>query len=243
MNYYELLGISIDASNEEIKSAYKREIKKWHPDINKDEEAVDITMKLNEAKETLLDKDKRFEYDNYLIHKDDKVYEKYTNVKTENTNIEVDPQQYEKYEERLVTKWEYLREYLCSSNIKVLRRFFGLIFVLLETFLCYILKCFIVLLSCLCFIISNLIITLFKLLLPIYLLIIGYLIFIIASKGFNFVLNDNMVILIGILIYFFVYLIGLVLPIIGGKLISQKVFDILYNKLDVFLFKKAVGYK
>ena len=243
MNYYELLGIDINASEAEIKSAYKREIKKWHPDVNKDEEAVLITTKLNEAKEILLNKEKKEEYDNYIIHKEDKTYEKYTNVKSENNSVEIDPVEYEKYEEKFVTKWEYLADYLRASSISLLRRIIGLIFVLLETFLCFILKCFIVLLSLLCFIISRLIIIVFKLLLPIYLFIVIYLIIGFISKGYEYLFNENIMIIYGILIYIFVFVVGILLPIVGKKLISQKVFDLLYNKLDVFLFKKSVGYK
>ena len=243
MNYYELLGIDINASDEEIKQAYKQEIKKWHPDINKDEKAIDITIKLNEAKETLLDKGKREEYNNYLINKEDKVYEKYTNVKTNNYEYEVDSNEYEKYEEKMVTKWQYLYEFLRFNNISFLRRIIGLIFVLLESLLCYILKCFIVLMSYLCFIISNLIILLFKILLPLYLFVVCYLIFIYLSKGYDILINEKIGILYSVIIYVLIFIIGLILPIIGNKLISQKVFDLLYNKLDVYLFKKAVGYK
>ena len=76
MNYYELLGIKVDASDDEIKDAYKREIKKWHPDINKDPEAVNISMKINEAKDILLDKEKRKEYDYSLKKEEEKVYNK-----------------------------------------------------------------------------------------------------------------------------------------------------------------------
>ena len=63
LNYYELLGISEIATKEEIKKAYKTQMKNWHPDINKSEEAPEMSIKLNEAKETLLDDDKRKAYD------------------------------------------------------------------------------------------------------------------------------------------------------------------------------------
>ena len=62
MNYYELLGIDSNASADEIKRAYKTQMKKWHPDINKDEDAVSMSMKINEAKDVLLDEVKRQEY-------------------------------------------------------------------------------------------------------------------------------------------------------------------------------------
>ena len=241
MNYYELLGISIDATDDEIKSAYKREIKKWHPDVNKDEEAVTISMKLNEAKTTLLDKEKRLEYDNFINHKEADNYQRYTNVRPQEEDIEVP--QYEEYEERLVTKWEYLKEYLFTSNINIFRRIISLIFVLLETFLCFLLKCIIIGLSFLCFILSDLIIFIFRFLSPVAIILILYMVYIIVSKGFNGLITNNILLFKGVIIYIIVYIIGIFLPIIGKKLISQDVFELLYNKLDVFLFKKSVGYK
>ena len=66
INYYELLGIKKDATEEEIKKAYRMQAKKWHPDLNKDKDAASISMKLNEAKEVLLDPLKRKDYDKYL---------------------------------------------------------------------------------------------------------------------------------------------------------------------------------
>ena len=51
INYYDLLGVSKDCTKEEIRKAYIKQIKKWHPDINKDDAAIDITRKLNDAKE------------------------------------------------------------------------------------------------------------------------------------------------------------------------------------------------
>ena len=40
-------------------------MKKWHPDINKDPNAVNISSRINEAKEILLDPIKRYDYDEY----------------------------------------------------------------------------------------------------------------------------------------------------------------------------------
>ena len=239
MNYYELLGIDINASEEEIKTAYKREIKKWHPDINSDEKAVSMTMKLNEAKEILLDKDKRMEYDNFINHKEEVVYQKYTNSKPQDDEY----QKYEEYEEKFVTKWEYLREYLRCKNINIFRRIIGLIFVLLETFLCFILKCFIIIVSYLCFVISNIIILLLKILSPILFILAIYIAYIVITKGFNTLINNNYTEFRGILLFIIIYIIAIILPYIGKLIISQKVFDLLYNKLDVYLFKKSVGYK
>ena len=88
MNYYELLGVSENATKEEIKQAYKIQMKKWHPDINKSKEAPKMSIKLNEAKETLLDDDKRKAYDLSLNQEINNNYNKYNyqkKNKTQNT--------------------------------------------------------------------------------------------------------------------------------------------------------------
>lgn len=62
-NYYEVLGVSQDAGEMEIKKAYRSLSLKYHPDRNPSEEAKDIIQKINEAYETLGDKSKRNQYD------------------------------------------------------------------------------------------------------------------------------------------------------------------------------------
>lgn len=51
---YRILGISRRASQEEIKAAYLKLIKQWHPDLNKSLEAKEKAKKINEAYETLI---------------------------------------------------------------------------------------------------------------------------------------------------------------------------------------------
>ena len=65
VDYYKLLGVSVFASNEEIRSAYMKRIKEYHPDTYKGnaKEAENITAELNVAYSTLKDKDKKFVYD------------------------------------------------------------------------------------------------------------------------------------------------------------------------------------
>ena len=62
-NHYEILGVSQDAGDMEIKKAYRGLSLKYHPDRNPTEEAKDMIQKVNEAYEILGDKSKRKQYD------------------------------------------------------------------------------------------------------------------------------------------------------------------------------------
>jgi len=62
---YETLGVSEGSSADEIKKAYRKLARKYHPDVNKDEEAIDKFKEINAAYEVLSDKKKKDEYDMY----------------------------------------------------------------------------------------------------------------------------------------------------------------------------------
>lgn len=64
-NYYDILGVGKDASPEDIKSAYRRLAKKYHPDVNKDPGAQDKFKEINEAYECLSDPQKKSNYDQF----------------------------------------------------------------------------------------------------------------------------------------------------------------------------------
>ncbi len=64
-DYYEVLGVDKNASKEEIKKAYKKLAKKYHPDINKSKDAEEKFKKINEAASVLLDDNKRKNYDRF----------------------------------------------------------------------------------------------------------------------------------------------------------------------------------
>jgi DnaJ-class molecular chaperone len=65
MDYYEILGVSKNATLDEIKAAYRKLALKWHPDKNKSPEAVEKFKQINKAYEVLSDPKKREIYDQY----------------------------------------------------------------------------------------------------------------------------------------------------------------------------------
>ncbi|KAI8081439.1 DnaJ domain-containing protein [Halteromyces radiatus] len=66
-DYYAILGVSKDASDDDIKKAYRKQALKWHPDRNKDnsEKAKEKFQEVGEAFEVLSDKNKRAIFDQY----------------------------------------------------------------------------------------------------------------------------------------------------------------------------------
>ena len=68
MNYYQILGVSENASQSEIREAYKKLIKQYHPDIYKGtpEYGEKVTQELNDAYDVLSNSEKKKEYDEIL---------------------------------------------------------------------------------------------------------------------------------------------------------------------------------
>jgi len=97
-NLYEILGLKPNSTKEEIKIAYRKLVRIYHPDINKTKEAENYFKLLNNAVETLLDDAKRLQYDtlaglsapkkNYVENegeKNDEVFKNGDKIKEDNS--------------------------------------------------------------------------------------------------------------------------------------------------------------
>ena len=222
INYYDLLGISKNASNEEIKKAYRDQAKKWHPDLNKDPKAPEMAKKVNEAKEILLDEEKRKEYDIYLENYKNGMYDK-IEKNTYNNN----------YEEKTYTKWEYFKLYLKYYKVGLFRKIIGTIGVLLESLLCIILQG---INFALAYIISS-----FGYYIMYGLIIIAIALIIILVLKIVSTVNipiNNVFAVIGIIV-------SIILSISLEKILNILIYKtpVSISKLNIFLFKKSIGYK
>ena len=62
-DYYSIMGLTKGATQDDIKKAYRKLARKYHPDVSKDDDAGEKMAKLNEANDVLSDPDKRKAYD------------------------------------------------------------------------------------------------------------------------------------------------------------------------------------
>ena len=67
--------------------------------------------------------------------------------------------------------------------------------------------------------------------------------YMINNQGFDKTMETNGGLAIGVAVFFGLYVLGLFLPLIAKACLSPRTFYILYNKIDITLFKWCVGYK
>jgi hypothetical protein len=74
-SYYDLLGISQLASDQDIKRAYRNMAKQLHPDVNTSQDAHQRFVLIHKAYQTLIDKNKRYLYDNIINNRKSTLFE------------------------------------------------------------------------------------------------------------------------------------------------------------------------
>lgn len=118
-NYYEALHIPFNATQEEIKTAYRRLAKKYHPDLNPDKDTTSIMQELNDAYETLSDLSKRKEYDSTLKkERNDQAYSSYIKTQEESENDLDDWLKEYLHKKRKLNKVFKLYVNIAATNIK-----------------------------------------------------------------------------------------------------------------------------
>lgn len=225
INYYDLLGVSKDASLDEIKKAYRNQAKKWHPDLNKDPNAPEMAKKVNEAKEILLDEIKRKEYDKYLDNYRNSMYDKLDKNKTNNYT------QDNNYEEKTYTKWEYFKLYLKYYNVSTFRKIISVFFVLLETIFCSILQIINYTLAFLIAFLGEAILYIVNLFAGLCIIVFVLNIFLKLDAPFMSL----------ILIFILALIINVLVMTLPDILVSKT--PIYISNLNMFLFKLSIGYK
>lgn len=129
MDYYEILGIKKDATDVEIKSAFRKNMKYYHPDVNDSSNAENMSKALIDAREVLLDTTKRKEYDEQLDRINNMEKNKYTKNYEEykNTYSSYKKEYSEQYV--FVNKEEAIRYWLKNTKLGIIRKILVLLLI------------------------------------------------------------------------------------------------------------------
>ena len=104
LNYYKILGVSNNASKNEIKSAYRQKVKLYHPDVaKKTDQNYHFFMQVKDAYDVLMHADKKYWYDINLSH-----YQTYSEEKDNEEELEKNQQKeiYEAYKQNRYKEME-----------------------------------------------------------------------------------------------------------------------------------------
>lgn len=135
-NYYEILGLSEDATDQDIKKSYRSLVKKFHPDINSKTGSEEIFMIIQEAYEVLVDPSLREKYDEILSRKyDNEDYEEYEDDSSpgykeeEYSKVRRSPvKDYQTY--TYTTTYKTNRSYLNINFISIIRWIIAVVFLI-----------------------------------------------------------------------------------------------------------------
>ncbi|WP_282631173.1 J domain-containing protein [Empedobacter sedimenti] len=116
-DYYKILEININATDDEIKQAFKSLAKKWHPDKNPESDTTQVMQDLNEAKLILLDKEARSKYNIEYYNFYEFVNNKQENTYSSDTNREKHTQSsYETYQREYQIKDDILKKWMNNAE-------------------------------------------------------------------------------------------------------------------------------
>lgn len=116
-NYYKILNIQKNASYDQMKEAYRKLVKFWHPDVNQSSNSHEKFIEINEAFEILKDNDKRIVYDRFY----DEYFGSYIilepNQKTQGQSNNERYAEYQ-YETKTSADFEYLQNWIKQAKIR-----------------------------------------------------------------------------------------------------------------------------
>lgn len=128
LNYYDVLGVSKDATNDEIKKSYYKLAKQFHPDLNQNSNAEYFFKMINEAYTVLSDPFKRKNYDNGLDGVSDFDVNEF---EQEESHFEQNSQDHNTYTEYNYNQSTYTQKYKFSDLVppsKIVSIFFTFMF-------------------------------------------------------------------------------------------------------------------